>query len=72
MVACRIAATEGGKYVSDCEFFADRMLSPDLARVSKAAAVAAAGLIKGGEGKFGLTAHGSAASGRRALARAAQ
>lgn len=86
--------------MSDSELFADRMLSPGLARVSEAAAIAAARLIGRGDDKsaeraeapmlyvggqvgtgngpawlsdhFGLTAHGSAASGRRASAREAQ
>ena len=58
--------------MSDSGRFADRMLPPGLARVSEAAAIAAARLIGGGDGKFGLTAQGSAAPGRRALARAAQ
>ena len=58
--------------MSDSELFADRMLSPGRARVSEAAAIAAARLIGRGDGKFGLTAQGSAASRRRALAHAAQ
>ena len=72
-VACRIAPTKGKKtFMSDSERFADRMLLPGLARVSEAAAIAAAPVIGCGDGKFGLTAQGIAASGRRALARAAQ
>ena len=58
--------------MSDSELFADRMLSPGRARVSEAAAIAAAQLIGRGDGKFGLTAPGSVASGRRALAHEAQ
>ena len=58
--------------MSDSELFADRMLSSGLARASEAAAIVAAWLIGGGDGKFGLTAQGSAASGRRALAHEAQ
>ena len=58
--------------MSDSELFADRMLSLGLARMSETAAIAAARLIGRGNGKFGLTAQGSAASERRALARAAQ
>ena len=86
--------------MSDSELFADRMLSPGLARMSETAAIAAARLIGRGDDKsaardeapmlyvggqvgtgngpawlsdhFGLTAQGSAASSRRALAHAAQ
>ena len=49
-------AHQGKIYMSDSEVFADRMLSPGLARVSEAAAIAAARLIGRGDGKFGLTA----------------
>ena len=58
--------------MADSERFADRMLSPGRARMSEAAAIAAARLIGRGDAKFGLTAQGSAASGRCALARVAQ
>ena len=58
--------------MSESELFADRLLSPGLARASEAAAIVAARLIGGGDGKFGLTAQARAASGRRALAHAAQ
>ena len=63
----------GGEiFMADSERFADRMLSPCLVRMSEVAAIAATRLIGRGDGKFGLTAQGSAASRRRALAHAAQ